>query len=902
MKTFFKASISSFITMCVILVLAIILTGNSQNEEKTSMGNVFTDSKGSTIYLEPAHLSFVIKSESKKYFADTKARGAATYLKANGITFAAELLEDIDEMEIYIAPFSLNDVGSIEEDYLDFLENRMKTEGEYTLLGAQGLETVELQENVFYHIYYSSSAKSNNEYQFGSAYLMNVDDQCIVFHFIRYMDKSPVFANGSREMDPVAERIMGSVTYGDATGGRKLEEGFLSNLLTFSFSLWIFLIPIFYFLTRNVSVVTESGEWQDDLLGRDRSRAVLGLFAVLIVLHHLVQHVGAANAGVLSFMEDGGVLFVGAYFFYSGFGLFYSYKNKKDYLKGFIKKRLPVVLIPFYVNTLVYVLCNILVDKKPLQIETILQLLGIHLINDHMWYIAEIVILYLAFWLFFRWIKNEKVAMIAMTIFVLAMMNGSLFLGHGNHWFQGEWWYNTTFLFVLGMLVARKKETFLRFIKRHYGKVLIATILVFIGLSKGNAYMLETRGYWTSSTIDKYLTLAVQLPLVISFVALTAWISMKIKCDNAVVRFFGKISLELYLIHNLFIQHFSFVRGKGVYFFLVYVAAILAAALLHRVDTMLICLFQKTPLPEKHKLWPEVKALLAGWKKQILFSLHGIRHNPKRFIKTTLREIISLVWALVTLAPICLLVINATKSRIIGVPLWLPGKNFLNNLHNINSSFSGPGGSIVSGIVNSTIVATATSLLSTYLGSMTAYAFERYKFKGKKQLWVVMIGCLMIPQSVAYVGIYKVVVRLGLLNHLSVLILLGLANPAAVYFIRMYLKNINLVEIGEAARIDGAKEFSIFHRIVIPIIKPAFALQVTFSFVSAWNNGFAQDLFLMGWKKKTIASYVSLFAGSASFSPEEYALMFVATLPPLIVYILCSKSIVSSITLGAVKE
>lgn len=265
---------------------------------------------------------------------------------------------------------------------------------------------------------------------------------------------------------------------------------------------------------------------------------------------------------------------------------------------------------------------------------------------------------------------------------------------------------------------------------------------------------------------------------------------------------------------------------------------------------------------------------------------------------------ISLAITVITVAPLYLMVVNATKKKIIGEPLLIPGKSFLDNLNAINAVFAGPGGSIAQGITNSCIIAIFSAVFATYIGALTAYGFERYNFKWKKQLWFVMIGCLMIPQTAAYVGIYKMVVQFGLLNNLGLIIMLAFANPAAVYFIRMYLKNISLVEIGEAARIDGAGEFEIFNRIILPIIRPVLALQLTFSFVAAWNNGLAQTLFLYDWDKKTIAAYVKLLAGDkgGGLSPDSYALMLVATLAPMIVYILCSKSIVSSITLGAVKE
>ena len=86
--------------------------------------------------------------------------------------------------------------------------------------------------------------------------------------------------------------------------------------------------------------------------------------------------------------------------------------------------------------------------------------------------------------------------------------------------------------------------------------------------------------------------------------------------------------------------------------------------------------------------------------------------------------------------------------------------------------------------------------------------------------------------------------------------MLYVANPAAVYFVRMYLMNFKLNEITEAARIDGAGEFRIFNKIILPTLTPVLALQLTFSFVASWNDGYRQTLLLMDWSKKTAPSYI----------------------------------------------
>ena len=906
MKRYFRFSISSFVSVVILTVLAVILTANVHTDEKTNMGKIVSDSQSSIVYIEPANISVSINPGTTRFFADTKNRWVSEYLKSIGAVFGAEC--DDEGREIYVAVDAFPAYGTVAEAYEDII-NKKYNEG---LLFFEG-ENKEINGVNYFNGKYAFYNTSDRIYELHSDYVMVTDEKYQAVSLSDYISREPSLVDVESYVEQPLGFIIDSISVGDMTKGKKTGgDGLIDKVLSYNFSLWVLLIPVLYIVICNVEVAVESGEWQPDIMGRDRSKNILGIFAVLIVIHHLVQYIGVQNAGILRFMENCGVLFVGVYFFYSGYGLFYSFKNKKDYLKGFFRKRLSAVLIPFYVCILIFVAVSLIKGEQDLSFDIVLQLTGVLLINDHMWYIVEISLLYILFYVLFRFIKNEKLALALMTGCVVLMIVASLLLGHGNYWFQGEWWYNTSFLFVIGILVARNKDRFIAFCKKHYSKILVILVPSFLLLFKANEYMLENYGYWTEYTreygyqsiCDKAMTLGVQLTTVIIFSFIIILVGMKIRCNNSVLSFLGSISLELYLIHNLFIKSFTMVTGAGIFFVIVIASSIITALVLYNVDTCVGCLINKKPIPKRKSIVPIVKELLNDWKTITRTKLNEIIHNPKRFIVVWIREIICLAITVITVAPIYLLAVNATKKKIVGEPLLIPGKSFVDNVMDINQSFSGPGGSVVLGIINSCFIAVTVALVSTYIAALTAYAFERYNFRFKKQLWWIMIGCLMIPQAVAYVGVFKNAARMGLLNNLLFVSALAFANPAAVYFIRMYLKNLGVVSLGEAARIDGASEIKIFNRIMLPVMRPVLALQLTFSFVAAWNNGLAQSIFIYDWDKKTIASYVKLIAGgnAGALDPFSYALALVATLPPLVVYILCSKSIISSITLGAVKE
>lgn len=135
------------------------------------------------------------------------------------------------------------------------------------------------------------------------------------------------------------------------------------------------------------------------------------------------------------------------------------------------------------------------------------------------------------------------------------------------------------------------------------------------------------------------------------------------------------------------------------------------------------------------------------------------------------------------------------------------------------------------------------------------------------------------------------------------LILPAIASPSMVFFMRQYLQPSLPIEIVHSARIDGAREFYIFNRIVLPIMKPAIATQAIFSFVGSWNNLFTPMVLLSSPKKYTMPMMVSLLRGDI-FKTEYgsiYAGLTLTILPLIIVYLVLSRYIVAGVALGSVK-
>ena len=264
---------------------------------------------------------------------------------------------------------------------------------------------------------------------------------------------------------------------------------------------------------------------------------------------------------------------------------------------------------------------------------------------------------------------------------------------------------------------------------------------------------------------------------------------------------------------------------------------------------------------------------------------------------------------LVILAFLCLfffyiLIINSTRSHSMiqkGFS-FLPGRSFLVNFQHVMSDANIP---VLSGIVNSLIVSTCTALFATYFSAMTAYGLYAYQFKLKRPAFIFIMLILSMPTQVSALGFVDLVTKMKMDNTLWPLFLPSIASPAIFYFMYSYIQSSLPLDLVEAARIDGCGEFRIFNRIVIPILKPALAVQAIFAFVSSWNNYFIPALVITDNKRKTLPILIAALR-SADFLKFDmgkvYMLITIAIVPIIIVYLLLSRYIVEGVTLGGVKE
>lgn len=249
------------------------------------------------------------------------------------------------------------------------------------------------------------------------------------------------------------------------------------------------------------------------------------------------------------------------------------------------------------------------------------------------------------------------------------------------------------------------------------------------------------------------------------------------------------------------------------------------------------------------------------------------------------------------------LIINATRSHpeIAKGFSFVPGKSFGSNLYHVLHNKNLP---VLHGIINSLFIAGASAALSVYVSALTAYAIHAYDFKFRNAVYLFIILIMMIPTQVTTLGFLRLIGKMGLMDSFIPLILPSMAAPVVFYFMVSYFESNLPLEIVESARIDGSNEFFTFNYIVIPIVKPALAVQGIFAFVASWNNYFVPSLVLKTNEKKTLPILIAQLR-SADFLKfdmgQVYMLITIAIVPVAIIYLCLSKLIIGGVTAGSVK-
>jgi len=252
-----------------------------------------------------------------------------------------------------------------------------------------------------------------------------------------------------------------------------------------------------------------------------------------------------------------------------------------------------------------------------------------------------------------------------------------------------------------------------------------------------------------------------------------------------------------------------------------------------------------------------------------------------------------------------LLLVNTTRANndLQGGRFTLMFSRFFNqNFKNLFTKFKTDFDAL-KGFRASFVIAFSSAVLTCYFSALTAYGIYAYDFKGKRLMEAFILAIMMIPPQLSSVGFFQIASRYGLKNNWWIL-MPSIAAPSVFFYMIQYLRATLPKDLIESSRIDGSNEFMTFNRIVLPIMKPAIAVQMIFSFVGSWNNLYMPSLLLSDSKKKTLPVMINALQRTSWGNIDlgcVYMAIFLSILPVVIVYLFLSKFIIKGVTAGSVK-
>ena len=280
----------------------------------------------------------------------------------------------------------------------------------------------------------------------------------------------------------------------------------------------------------------------------------------------------------------------------------------------------------------------------------------------------------------------------------------------------------------------------------------------------------------------------------------------------------------------------------------------------------------------------------------------AVKTKKRRRIRPSDVGIAVLLWgyAAIVLLPLLLVVSNTmrTSREIFRDPVGLPTSI---NFDSYVKAWEEASFNVY--FFNSLFITVASVALATAVSALAAYVLGRYKFKGSALISAYFLAGLMMPFRLAIVPLFLLLNNLGLVDSRFGLMLVYAATgiPFSVFILAAFFRQLPQ-ELSEAARIDGAGEFTIFARVMLPLVRPALATVIVFQFVPLWNDFFFPLVLLRSTEKWTLSVGMTRFFGEfqADWS-TLFAGLIITTLPLIILFLLATKQIIAGLTAGVSK-
>ncbi|MDY3833259.1 MAG: carbohydrate ABC transporter permease [Candidatus Ventricola sp.] len=262
------------------------------------------------------------------------------------------------------------------------------------------------------------------------------------------------------------------------------------------------------------------------------------------------------------------------------------------------------------------------------------------------------------------------------------------------------------------------------------------------------------------------------------------------------------------------------------------------------------------------------------------------------------------VASVVTLIPLWIMLCDSLKlGSELAMNSWgLPKAPTLRNYVDLVSYNSGI---MVRTFANSLFVSVIYTVLTIVISCLAAFAFAKYRFKGRDLLFLILITTMMVPGELTMPAIFLMFSKVKMLNTYAIQIFPGIANTFCLFMLKQYIESLP-DSLLEAARIDGAGHLYIFRKIVVPLVKPAIGALTILTFLGKWNDYLWPHTLLTKVEVMPIMVVLPTLNTSTSTYSIPWELVLagctVITLPLVIVFLIFQDQFMSSVTIGAVKE
>ncbi|MGN0280283.1 MAG: carbohydrate ABC transporter permease [Lachnospiraceae bacterium] len=273
-----------------------------------------------------------------------------------------------------------------------------------------------------------------------------------------------------------------------------------------------------------------------------------------------------------------------------------------------------------------------------------------------------------------------------------------------------------------------------------------------------------------------------------------------------------------------------------------------------------------------------------------------------KFVSVFLKYFSLVFFSFVAVLPIVSCVITAFKTDkeyqqtnvMVRPDSWLNFDNFIQAFQKANMGRA---------FINSTIILVCVLIVSVFVGTQLAYVLNRFKFPGNGLIRNLFLFASLLPGVAMQVAVYEIMYNLHFINSLfGYIIMMCGTDVISIYIYIQFFENID-VSLDESAIVDGASYFTIFYKILLPLLKPAIVTSCILKGVGTYNEYYCANLYLQDKKNlPTVATSLYTFVGPLG---SKYNLIcagvIISLLPALIVFITCQKQIYSGLTAGSVK-